>query len=183
MGILLQESSLGTSYSTHPYYSQWLLLLVSTASTSPRRTSSGSSRRPPLTASVMPTLSCTTLFSRCSLMPTPTTMDSLVVESFSKLVDKAASIPRAYGYAPPDAELYKTEEERDLARKKMFDSMDLKSTGVITFDEWYRFSMEHIAAKTATIAPHPILDHGSKEEYLEFIKKATDAASAENLEM
>merc|ERR1712133_222873 len=76
MGILLQESSLGTSYSTHPYYSQWLLPLVSTASTSPRRTSSGSSRRPPLTASVMPTLSCTTLFLRCSLMPTPTTMDS-----------------------------------------------------------------------------------------------------------
>merc|ERR1712133_183766 len=45
---------------------------------------------------------------------------------------------------------YKSDEERDLARKKMFDSMDLKSTGVITFDEWYRFSMEHIAAKTAT---------------------------------
>merc|ERR1712033_8612 len=76
MGILLQESSLVLSYPTHLHHSQWLLLLVSTASTSPRRTSSGSSRRPPLTASVMPTLSCTTLFSRCSLMPTPTTMDS-----------------------------------------------------------------------------------------------------------
>merc|ERR1711868_277928 len=113
-----------------------------------------------------------------------TNYDGLVSrESFSKLVDKAASITRAYGYAPPDSELYKTEEERDLARKKMFDSMDLKSTGVITFDEWYRFSMEHIAAKTATIAPHPILDHGSKEQYVEFIKKATDASSAENLEM
>merc|ERR1712033_23771 len=104
-----------------------------------------------------------------------TNYDGLVSrESFSKLVDKAASIPRAYGYAPPDSELYKTEEERDLARKKMFDSMDLKSTGVITFDEWYRFSMEHIAAKTATIAPHPILDHGSKEQYVEIF---TDADS------
>merc|ERR1711875_121856 len=83
-----------------------------------------------------------------------TNFDGLVSkESFSKLIDKAASIPRAYGYAPPDSELYKSDEERDLARKKMFDSMDLKSTGVITFDEWYRFSMEHIAAKTATIAP------------------------------
>merc|ERR1712133_37003 len=101
-----------------------------------------------------------------------TNYDGLVSrDSFSKLVDKAAYIPRAYGYAPPDSELYKSDEERDAARKKMFDSMDLKSTGVITFDEWYRFSMEHIAAKTATIAPHPILDHGAKEEYLEFIKK------------
>merc|ERR1712033_125010 len=113
-----------------------------------------------------------------------TNYDGLVSrESFSKLVDKAASIPRAYGYAPPDSELYKSDEERDAARKKMFDSMDLKSTGVITFDEWYRFSMEHIAAKTATIAPHPILDHGSKAEYLEFIKKASSTSNPENLEL
>ena len=35
-----------------------------------------------------------------------TNYDGLVSrESFSKLVDKAASIPRAYGYAPPDSEL------------------------------------------------------------------------------
>jgi len=111
-----------------------------------------------------------------------TNFDGLVShESFSKLVDKAASIPRAYGYAPPDSELYKTEEEKNLARSKMFDSMDLKNTGVITFDEWYRFSMEHIAAKTATIAPHPILDHGSKAEYLEFIKKASSSSNPEIL--
>merc|ERR1711868_321258 len=101
-----------------------------------------------------------------------TNFDGLVrKESFSKLIDKAASIPRAYGYAPPDSELYKTEEEKNLARTKMFESMDLKSTGVITFDEWYRFSMEHIAAKTATIAPHPILDHGNKDQYVEFMGK------------
>merc|ERR1719300_2227107 len=30
----------------------------------------------------------------------------------------------------------------------MFDSMDLKATGVITFDEWLKFCREHIAAKT-----------------------------------
>merc|ERR1711868_203880 len=113
-----------------------------------------------------------------------TNYDGLVSrDSFSILIDKAASIPRAYGYAPPDSELYKTEDEKNLARKKMFDSMDLKNTGVITFDEGYRFSMEHIAAKTATIAPHPILDHGNKAEYLEFIKKASNTANPENLEL
>merc|ERR1719318_1367166 len=47
----------------------------------------------------------------------------------------------------------------------MFDSMDLKSTGVITFDEWFKFSMEHILAKTATLDPHPILDHGNLEQF------------------
>merc|ERR1712126_342267 len=45
---------------------------------------------------------------------------------------------RAYGYAPEDSALYKTEAEKDAARQKMFDSMDLKSTGVITFDEWLK---------------------------------------------
>merc|ERR1712025_1386554 len=78
--------------------------------------------------------------------------------SFSKLIDAAATTPRAYGYAPLDAELYKTEAEKDAARQKMFDSMDLKSSGVITFDEWFRFCEEHIAAKVATMDPHPIID-------------------------
>merc|ERR1719339_35308 len=39
--------------------------------------------------------------------------DGLVSKaSFSKLIDMAASIPREYGYAPVDTELYKTEEDR-----------------------------------------------------------------------
>merc|ERR1712202_115267 len=79
-----------------------------------------------------------------------TNKDGLVSRaSFSKLVDMADSIPRMYGYAPLDGELYRSEEEKDKAIQAMFDSMDLKSTGVITFDEWFRFSMEYIAAMTA----------------------------------
>merc|ERR1712227_87825 len=102
-----------------------------------------------------------------------TNRDGLVSRaSFSKLIDAAAAMPRAYGYAPEDSELYKTEAEKDAARQKMFDSMGLKSTGVITFDEWLKFCQEHIAAKTATMDPHPIIDHGSVEEYKEFIKVA-----------
>merc|ERR1711973_839104 len=38
-----------------------------------------------------------------------TNKDGLVSKSsFSKLIDAAASLPRAYGYAPEDSELYKT---------------------------------------------------------------------------
>merc|ERR1712227_615653 len=63
-----------------------------------------------------------------------TNKDGLVSRaSFSKLIDAAAAMPRAYGYAPKDSDLYKTEAEKDASRQKMFDSMDLKSTGVITF--------------------------------------------------
>merc|ERR1712113_1340546 len=114
-----------------------------------------------------------------------TNKDGLVSKSsFSKLIDAAASMPRAYGYAPEDSELYKTEAEKDAARQKMFDSMDLKSTGVITFDEWLKFCREHIAAKTATMDPHPIIDQGSVDEYKKFIKAAIDnSSSAEALEL
>merc|ERR1712198_107885 len=114
-----------------------------------------------------------------------TNKDGLVSKaSFSKLIDAAATLPRAYGYAPADSELYKTEAEKDAARQKMFDSMDLKSTGVITFDEWLKFTREHIAAKTATLDPHPIIDQGSVEEYKKFIKEAvTNSGSAEAVEL
>merc|ERR1711951_168230 len=114
-----------------------------------------------------------------------TNKDGLVSKSsFSKLIDAAASLPRAYGYAPEDSELYKTEAEKDAARQKMFDSMDLKSTGVITFDEWLKFCREHIAAKTATMDPHPIIDHGSVEEYKKFISAAIgNSSSSEAVEL
>merc|ERR1711931_318270 len=114
-----------------------------------------------------------------------TNRDGLVSKgSFSKLIDEAATMPRAYGFAPADADLYKTEAEKDAARQKMFDSMDLKSTGVITFDEWLKFCREHIAAKTATMDPHPIIDQGSVDEYKKFIKEAvTNSSSAEAVEL
>merc|ERR1712055_851550 len=113
-----------------------------------------------------------------------TNRDGLVSKgSFSNLVDIAASIPRMYGYAPADAELYKTEDEKDKARQKMFDSMDLKATGAITVDEWLKFCMEHIIAKADTLAAHPILDHGNFEEFKAFVKAALVVGSPENTEM
>merc|ERR1712121_390563 len=114
-----------------------------------------------------------------------TNRDGLVSKnSFSKLIDAAASMPRAYGYAPADSELYKTDAEKDAARQKMFDSMDLKATGVITFDEWLEFCREHIAAKTTTMGPHPIIDQGTVDEYKNFIKEGvTNSSSAEAVEL
>merc|ERR1712121_44619 len=74
-----------------------------------------------------------------------TNRDGLVSKaSFSKLIDAAAAMPRAYGYAPEDSALYKTEAEKDATRQKMFDSMD----------------------------PNPIIDHGSVDDYKKFIKAA-----------
>merc|ERR1712090_50256 len=48
-----------------------------------------------------------------------TNNDGLVSkESFSKLVDAAGALPRQYGFAPQDSDLYRTVEEKETARKK-----------------------------------------------------------------
>ena len=78
--------------------------------------------------------------------------------SLSRLVDVAASIPRDYGYAPIDPKMNKTEVEKEEAKKRMFDSLDLKSNGVIKFDDRHKFCTEHTIAKTATLVAHPILE-------------------------
>merc|ERR1711990_34903 len=114
-----------------------------------------------------------------------TNKDGLVSRgSFSTLIDQAAALPRAYGYAPTDSDMWKNQEEKDAARQKMFDSMDLKATGVITFDEWLKFCLEHILAKTATMAPHPMIDTADVAQYKAFIKAAvSNVAGTEHVEL
>merc|ERR1711868_202226 len=89
-----------------------------------------------------------------------TNKDGLVSKaSFSKLIDAAAAMPRAYGYAPADSELYKTEHEKDASR-------------------------QNIAAKTATMDPHPIIDQGSVDQFKNFIKAGMASPnSPEHLEL
>jgi len=81
-------------------------------------------------------------------------------------------MPRAYGYAPSDSDLWKNQQDKDASRQKMFDSMDLKATGVITFDEWLKFCNEHILAKTKTMEAHPMIDSGDAGQYKTFVKAA-----------
>ena len=83
--------------------------------------------------------------------------------SFSKLIDMAASISRMYGYAPIDTELYKTEDGKEQARRKMFNSMNLGGTGVITIDEWSKFYVEYVIAKAALVIGSPELTEDIRE--------------------
>merc|ERR1719318_2440686 len=103
--------------------------------------------------------------------------------SFTKLFDMAVSIPRKYGYVPVELELYKTGEEKEQTIQNMFDSMDSRGTGIITFSEWYKFIMKHIVVKTATLYHHPILDASDKQQFLEFVKSALVPGTTENTEL
>jgi Ca2+-binding EF-hand superfamily protein len=74
-------------------------------------------------------------------------------------------------------------QEDDETLGKMFDAMDLKHTGVITFDEWLKFCLEHIEKTVAKLDPHPILNHGTKEEFKAFATKAVEPGTAEHTEL
>ena len=56
--------------------------------------------------------------------------------SFSNLIDEAAAMPRAYGYAPSDSDLWKNQQDKDASRQKMFDSMDLVSFNLLRVQTW-----------------------------------------------
>ena len=98
--------------------------------------------------------------------------------SFSEPLVMAATIPREYNFAHEITELHGTNESKELARQQILDSMDLKEIAVVTNDEWLRFSLEHIAAKSATVDPHPILEHDNLEQFKEFLLTPVQSEAA-----
>ena len=98
------------------------------------------------------------------IVPICTFQDKNGNHRIQKLVGAAVSIPRNFGYNPSDAELYEAEEE-ETNKKRMFYSMDLKSTGVITLE------------------PGTILDSGNLQEFSAFVKKAVVTEAAEHNEL
>ena len=100
---------------------------------------------------------------------TKSNMDGLVNREFlSKPTNMDVSIPRMYKYAPIKTEMYKTEDEKEQAKEKMFDYMDFKGIDVVNVDEWLKFCVEYPIAKTANLATHLILNHGNDEELKAF---------------
>merc|ERR1712079_751586 len=92
------------------------------------------------------------------------------VEEFDMMVELAAKDVRRLGLAPTHKQIYKTMEERRVARKKFFDSIDTEGLGHLTFERWLEFVIKHIAGKVDT-APvgDPSNMRSGKEEFLRFI--------------
>jgi len=99
------------------------------------------------------------------------------------LVSKASFFKMIEGYVPEGTSVFATDAEKKENLETLFNQMDLKYTGVITFDEWLAFCLEHIGAKVATLEAHPILNHGTKEEFLAFVKKAVVPGCPEHTEL
>jgi len=72
---------------------------------------------------------------------------SVTFEQFDHLVELSANAPRSLGLAPPTDQMFKSTGERRAARKKLFDGMDSDKGGTISFDEYLKYTLEHIAGK------------------------------------
>lgn len=87
-----------------------------------------------------------------------TDMDGLIdVNSFSVLIDIAASAPRRFGFAPPASETYASEEEKKEARAAIFRTLDHCGKGFIDFDTWLHYIYKHICEKTAVLGESGIV--------------------------
>ena len=93
-------------------------------------------------------------------------------EPFPTPTNMAVSIPRMYRYAPINVVLYNTEDEKDQARRKVFDSMDPKRTDVMYFPQL----MQTMIARELSLSTEANL-----MVHVMFLHYWTDTGNQENL--
>lgn len=76
------------------------------------------------------------------------------LDDFGKAVDAAVKAPRRFGFAPPESELYASEEEKKAARREIFTSLDQAGEGRLSFDVWLEYLYRHVCEKSATVFGH-----------------------------
>ena len=101
------------------------------------------------------------------------------IDQFDDLIEQAAALPRKYGLAPKDTDMYPTEEARKAARAQMFRDMNFLNDGYITLEEWIAYSLEHIIAKAKNLPKDYLEGDCSKEEFITFMKKAVKRSNPE----
>jgi len=67
-------------------------------------------------------------------------------DNFDELIVSSASLPRALGLVPPQNEIYKTDNAKELFRRAWYDSI-AGEKGIISFDGWLEDVYRHICEK------------------------------------
>lgn len=98
---------------------------------------------------------------------------------FSELVDTAAATPRMFGFAPSSKDMFASKEEEIASRNALFDSMDFSGDGLITFDEFLKYTVTHIAGKAAALDCHPNIEIKDKALYISNITTALQKGNPE----
>lgn len=101
--------------------------------------------------------------------------DGLVgADGFDFMVERAVQLPRKFGYAPTQQEVYPSAEARMQARALEFQKINTSGSGMIAFDEWLKWAYNHICEKTARLDPRTAGRHWAddSEHFRVFILKA-----------
>ena len=105
------------------------------------------------------------------------------IDQFDDLIEEAAALPRKYGFAPPSSQMYPTVEARKAGRAQMFRDMNTMSDGFITLAEWIDYAVKHIIGKAKGLPKDYLEGDCSKEEFVDFIKKAVRKSTPEFKEL
>lgn len=103
------------------------------------------------------------------------------VEQFDGLIDRAASAPRKFGFAPSNSDVFLSEEDRKLYRSRLFREINQDRSGLISFREFLKWAMDHIRAKVthgaapwkAGVGRLSLIETSSTEDFVQFLKDAT----------
>jgi hypothetical protein len=100
-------------------------------------------------------------------------------QQFSELVETAAATPRLYGFAPSSADMFKNKAEMEASRDALFEGMNEKGDGKITFDQFLTYTLTHIACKAAPLEAHPNIETNNKTLYWNNMQLALQKGNAE----
>jgi len=104
--------------------------------------------------------------------------DGLIgAKEFEFLLEKAAALPRRFGLAPSNSEIY---GDNDAAcrevRQQMFQMMDTSNRGFIGLAQWIQFAVAHISEKIKDIDFQAVdfahLEKYGAEEFLNYLAEA-----------
>jgi Ca2+-binding EF-hand superfamily protein len=68
-------------------------------------------------------------------------------ERFDYMIERAACLPRKYGFAPTEAESFADPQQRQAFRADEFRKINTAGNGQIAFDEWLEWAYCHICLK------------------------------------
>merc|ERR1711972_828799 len=90
---------------------------------------------------------------------------SITLDQFDVLVEMSAAAPRSLGLAPASADMFRNDAERLASRKQLFNSMNSAGNGLVTFDEYLKFTVNHIAEKVRSSYQPPAANTAARCPY------------------
>eukprot|EP00418_Pyrodinium_bahamense_P096211 CAMPEP_0179045534 /NCGR_PEP_ID=MMETSP0796-20121207/18226_1 /TAXON_ID=73915 /ORGANISM="Pyrodinium bahamense, Strain pbaha01" /LENGTH=391 /DNA_ID=CAMNT_0020741941 /DNA_START=44 /DNA_END=1220 /DNA_ORIENTATION=+ len=101
-------------------------------------------------------------------------------DEFDGLVERAAFLPRKWGFAPTSAEMFRSAAERREYRCREFAEINTSKSGYISFEEWLKWCYGHICEKAAILHVKESRSkmETNKEDFREFIIAAVKSRNS-----